>query len=78
MTEGLAVVKAPLGPRESVEGGGRVASGVPTGPRGHVSPRFGMGSISGRDGVRGYGGRGRGRGVATSGYLFSLPSGPVA
>jgi len=39
----LAVVKAPLGPRGRGEGSGRVASGVPTGSKGHVGPGFGMG-----------------------------------
>jgi len=60
VVEDLAVVKALLGPRGRREGDGRVASGVPTGPRVHVGPRFGMGPISGGDGYRGYGGRGRG------------------
>ena len=61
VTEDLAVVKAPLGPRGSMERGGRVASGVLTGPRGHVGPRFGVGPIRGGQGCEGYGGRGRGR-----------------
>jgi len=69
VTEDLAVVKALLGPRGSVERDGRVASGVPNGPRGPVGPRFGVGPMIGR---------GRERGVASPGYFFSLPSGPVA
>jgi len=77
VVEDLAVVRAPLGPRGRQEGDGSVASGVPTGPRGHVGPRFGMGPISGGDGYRGYGGRVRGRGVAAPSNLFSLPSRPV-
>jgi len=66
VTEDLAVVQAPLGPRGSMESDCRVVFGVPTGPRGHVGPWFGMGPISCEDGGRGYGGRGggRGRGVA--------------
>jgi len=60
VTEDWAVMKAPLGPRGSAERGGRVASGVPTGPRGHVGPGFGMGPM---------GGRGRGRGFAGSGRV---------
>ena len=66
VTEDLVVVKAPLCPRGSVERDGRVASGVLTGPRGHVGPRFGMCPICGWDGSGGYGGRGRGRGVAVT------------
>jgi len=77
VVEDLPVVKVPLGRRGRSEGEGRVASGVPTRPRGHVGPGFGMGPIRGGDGYRGYGGLGRGRGVATPGNLFSLPSGPV-
>ena len=42
------VVKAPLCPRGSAEVGVRVTSGVPTGPRGHVGPRFGDRRIGGR------------------------------
>ena len=57
--EDLAVVKAPLGPRGSAEGGGGMASGVPTGPRGHVGPGFGMGPMMGRGRGRGFAGNGR-------------------
>ena len=58
VTEDLAVVKAPLGPRGLAEGGGRGASGVPTGPRGHVGPRFGVGPMRGRGRGRGFAGNG--------------------
>ena len=60
VTEDLAVVQAPLGPRGSRERGGRVASGVLTGPRGHVGPGFGVGPIVGRGRGRGYTGNSRG------------------
>ena len=46
--EDLAVVVAALGPRGSMERNGRVASGVPTGPRGHDGPRFGDSPMMGR------------------------------
>jgi len=64
VAEDLAVVKAPLGPRGSAEGRGGVASGVPTGPRGHVGPRFGVGPVVGR---------GRGRGFAGNGGVPFVP-----
>jgi len=47
VNENLAVVKAPLGPRGSVEREGKVASEVPTRSRGHVGPTFGMGPSRG-------------------------------
>jgi len=59
VTEDLTVVKAPLGPRGSGERSGRVASGVPTGPREHVGPRFGIGSMMGRGCGRGFASNGR-------------------
>jgi len=60
VTEDLAVVKAPLGPRGSMERSGVGASGVPAGPRGHVGPGFGVGPMMGRGRGRGYAGNGRG------------------
>jgi len=59
VTEDLAVVQAPLGPRGSVERDGRVASGVTTGPRRHVSTRLGDGPMIGRGHRRGFASNGR-------------------
>jgi len=58
VVEDLAVVKAPLGPRGSVERGGRVANFVPTGPRGQLGGGFGVGRMVGVGRGRGFTGGG--------------------